>query len=118
MIDLKKDIITKYVRHLTNLKCKFKIIEEDGTEHGELEVVVHKPNIRARRTNVIGNVDYKTPLLAMKPGDIISLECPANLPIESLRSSIAGFSCTNFGVGAVTTTLDRDTNSVIVLRVE
>lgn len=118
MIDLKKDIITKYVRHLTNLKCSFKIIEEDGTEHGELEVVVHKPNTRARRSDVIGNVDYKSPLQAMKPGDIISIECPANLPIESLRSSIAGFSCTNFGAGAVTTTLDRDTHSVIVLRVE
>jgi hypothetical protein len=116
MIDIKKDTIVKYARHLTNLGCQFKIIESDGTEHGELIVTTEKS--RAPRVEILKHVDYKTPLLAMKPGDVISVKATHDMPLESLRSSIAGFATHAFGAGAVTTTLDRPINAVIVLRVE
>lgn len=116
MTDLKKETIAKYVRHLTNLGCKFKVIESDGTEHGDLVTVPDKA--RAPRVEVLKLVDYKTPMLAMKPGDVISLTATQDMPLESLRSSIAGFATYEFGVGAVTTTLDRNNNAVLVLRME
>lgn len=116
MVDIKKETIAKYVRHLTNFGCQFKIIEADGAEHGDLTVV--KPSARNKRVLVLSEVDYKTPLMSMKAGDVIGVDCPSHVPIESLRSSIAGFSTTHFGPGVVTTTLDRENSSVIVLRVE
>lgn len=116
MIDIKKDTIAKYARILTNLGCQYKIIESDGTEHGELVIAQEKP--QAPRVSVLKHVDYKTPLLAMKPGDVISIKATPDMPLESLRSSIAGFATHEFGVGAVTTTLDRPINAVIVLRME
>ena len=116
MTDIKKDTITKYVRHLANFGCKFKIIESDGTEHGDLVVAPEKA--RTSRTEVLKHVDYKTPMLARKPGDVISLSATADMPLESLRSSIAGYATSEFGAGVVTTTLDRANNAVLVLRME
>ena len=46
MIDIKKKTIGIYVRHLTNFGCRFKIIEEDGTEHGDLIVAAEKSTAR------------------------------------------------------------------------
>lgn len=116
MTDIKKKTIATYVRHLANFGCQFKIIEEDGTEHGDLVVV--PPKSAVQRTNVLDLVDYKSPLLAMKPGDVISITAPADVPLESLRSSIAGYATSKFGAGVVKTTLDRPINAVIVLRME
>ena len=116
MTDIKKKTIATYVRHLANFGCQFKIIEEDGTEHGDLVVV--PPKSAVQRANVLDLVDYKSPLLAMKPGDVISITAPADVPLESLRSSIAGYATKKFGIGTMTTTLDRPINAVIVLRME
>jgi hypothetical protein len=115
MIDIKKETIAKYVRILANLGCQFKVIEADGTEHGEL-VVAKKPS--KPRISVLAQVDYKTPLLAMQPGDVISLSATADMPLESLRSCVSSFAAHTFGTGAVTTTVDRNDNTVVILRVE
>jgi len=115
MIDIKKETIAKYVRHLTNFGCQFKVIEADGTEHGDLIIAAEKP---ALHVSVLKHVDYKTPMLAMKSGDVISLTATVDMPLESLRSSIAGFATNEFGAGVVTTTLDRANNAVLVLRME
>jgi hypothetical protein len=116
MIDIKKDTIAKYARHLTNLGCQFKIIESDGTEHGDLIVAI--PKSTTQRVDVLKYVDYKTPLMAMKPGDVISINTTPDIPLESLRSSIAGYAATEFGPGVIKTTLDRPVAAVIVLRME
>jgi hypothetical protein len=116
MIDIKKKTIETYARHLTNFGCQFKIIESDGTEHGDLIVIT--PKSTAQRIDVLKHVDYKTPLMAMKPGDVICIEAPADVPIESLRSCIAGLATSEFGAGVIKTTLDRPINAVIVLRME
>jgi hypothetical protein len=117
MPDIKKDTIAKHVRILANLGCKFKVIEADGTEHGELVVVVNAKR-HVNRIEVLKLVDYKTPMKAMQVGDVISIKAPPDIPLESLRSSISGFATYKFGAGSVTTTLDRPINAVIVLRVE
>ncbi len=116
MTDIKKKTIATYARHLANFGCQFKIIEEDGTEHGDL--VVAAPKSAGQRTDVLKHVDYKTPMLAMKPGDVISIKTTPDIPLESLRSSIAGYATKKFGVGVITTTLDRPIDAVIVLRLE
>lgn len=116
MTDIKKKTIATYVRVLANLGCKFKIIEEDGTEHGDLVVAAPKSDVQ--RIDVLKHVDYKTPMLAMKPGDVISVKTTPDIPLESLRSSIAGYATKKFGVGVITTTLDRPIDAVIVLRLE
>ena len=117
MIDLKKETIAKHIRILGNLGCKFKVIEEDGTEHGELVAVVPtKP--KKPRNPVLKRVDYKAMMADMKPGDVINIKAPEDLPLESLRSSISGHGCELYGAGAFATTLDRATHAVLVLRVE
>lgn len=116
MTDFKKETIAKYVRILANLGCQLKIIEADGTEHGEL--VVSKPKSTTPRVKVLKTVDYKTPLLAMKPGDVIELPAPDGMPLESLRSCVSSNAAKLFGTGAVTTTVDRKNNTVFALRVE
>jgi hypothetical protein len=78
---------------------------------------VRKQNTHNKR-EVLKHVDYKTPMLAMKPGDVICIKATPEMPLESLRSSIAGFATYEFGAGSVTTTLDRPIHSVIVLRLE
>lgn len=117
MSDFKKETIAKHIRILGNLGCKFKVIEEDGTEHGELVAVVPtKP--KKPRNPVLKRVDYKAMMADMKPGDVININAPADLPLDSLRSSISGHGCELYGAGAFTTTLDRATHAVLVLRVE
>jgi hypothetical protein len=116
MTDFKKDIIARYARHLANFGCKFKIIEEDGTEHGELVVMPEKPS--SPRIQVLKQVDYKTPMAAMKPGDVINLTAPEDMPVESLRSCISGHGTNHYGAGVFTTTVDKAANSVLVLRLE
>ena len=116
MSDFKKEIIAKHVRILANLGCKFKIIEADGTEHGELVLMPDKPVLP--RVPVLKHVDYKTPMAAMKPGDVISLTAPDEVPVESLRSCISGHGTNHFGAGMFTTTVDKAANSVLILRLE
>ena len=115
MTDFKKETIAKHARILANLGCKFKIIEADGTEHGDL--VLAKAQA-APRVAVLSRVDYKTPLASMDIGDVVSIAAPSDMPVESLRSSMAAFANNKFGIGAITTTIDRPNNAVLALRVE
>lgn len=117
MSDFKKETIAKHIRILANLGCKFKVIEEDGTEHGELVAVVPtKP--KKPKTPVLKRVSYTSIMAGMKPGDVISIKAPEDMPLESLRSSISGHGSNHYGPGVFTSTVDKEAHAVLVLRVE
>lgn len=116
-MSIKKDTIAKYARHLANFGCKFKIIEDDGTEHGALQVMpTDKP--RAPRTNVIGAIDYKTPIDKLRVGDVVELLVPAGIPAASLQSAVSGYCATTYGAGKFTSSFNRRSGALEVMRLD
>lgn len=118
-MSIKKDKIELYVRHLANFGCTFKIIEDDGTEHGTLEIVKKKSTRSGKaRYSVVTLIDYRPMMKELAVGDVITFTPPAGLPIESLRSAITGYATHKFGKGKFTTAVDKDENLVEVMRLE
>ena len=115
-MSIKKDTIAKFARNLTALGCSFKIIEEDGTEHGTL--VVQTPKARAPKTDVLSRVDYKSALVKLKVGDVVELAIPDDLPGASVQSSLAACAVKLYGVGSVTSSFNRKTKCLEVLRLQ
>ena len=115
-MSVKKDTIAKYVRHLANFGCVFKIIEDDGTQHGKLEVVMAKT--RAKRRSVLDLIDYKTPLCMVGVGDVVELRVPAELNPASMQSAVSGHCATKYGAGKFTSSYNRKTGLLEVMRLE
>lgn len=118
-MDIKKIAIERAVRQLANMGCKFKVIEDDGTEHGTLQVVVEP--VRKKKNyvhrSVLNIVDYKSIINDMQPGDVRSVPCGSLSP-ERIRGPIAAYCTTHFGKGTVMTSIDAARNTVEVLRME
>lgn len=115
-MSIKKDTVAKYVRFLANLGCVFKVIEEDGTEHGTLRTEV--PKKRTPRANVIGAIDYKSPIRKLGVGDVAELPVPDSIAPVSLQSAVSGFCATTFGAGKFTSSYNRSTNMLEVMRLD
>lgn len=113
-MSIKEKTIERLVNQLANLGCELKVITEDGTEYGDLVV---SPSKRGK-VEVLAYVDYKAVLANMKAGDVEVLVCPAEVPLESLRSSISGHAAAVYGAGVFTTMCNKDNNTVEVLRME
>lgn len=114
-MSIKEKTIERLVNQLANLGCELKVITEDGTEYGDLVVANTHKKIK---TEVLSYVDYKTVLSKMTAGDVEVLVCPAEVPLESLRSSISGHAAAVYGAGVFATMCNKDNNTVEVLRME
>ena len=113
---IKKDTIAKFARNLTALGCSFKIIEEDGTEHGSLEVVA--PKARRPRSDILSRVDYKTALDKIKVGDVVELYVPDGVSYASVQSSVSAYANKLYGAGAITSSANHKTKTLEVLRLQ
>lgn len=114
-MSIKEKTIERLAQQLTNLGCKIKIITEDGTEYGDLEIA---KVVAKKRTNVLARVDYKTAIDTMKAGDVVVIDSPLDVPIESLRSCITGYSAHKYGAGVFTTAVDKEKHAIEILRME
>jgi hypothetical protein len=117
MSDIKKDTIVKHIRILANLGCKFKVIEEDGTEHGEL-VVAQPKRQNAARAVVLKRIDYKTIIAGMKPGDVEVMVPPEGIELITLQGTVSAHCSLAYGAGKFTTSMNRKSNSLEVLKLE
>lgn len=117
MSTIKKDTIAKYARQLALFGCHFKIVEEDGTEHGDLVAVTPKKPKNAR-TAVLKHYDYKTIIAAMKPGDVEVMVPPAGITLITLQGTVSAHCALAYGAGKFTTSMNRKDNALEVLRLE
>lgn len=108
--------ISKAIKMLEACDCQFAIIDKDGNEYGELEVVVQKK----RSANLFPYGELKNYIKQhidnLQPGDVVSI--PAlHYGLGPIQSSASSTACVMFGNGSCTTTRNREKNTVEILRV-
>ena len=119
MLDIQKKAIEQFELVLIKAGAKYKIILEDGTQYGDLEVVEKK--VIKRRSSLLpfGTLsNYFKPYVAnLDVGDVVSIPIDKFDP-ETLRGSVASWAVTNLGKGSVTTMVNHKLNQVDVLRLK
>lgn len=119
MLDIQKKAIEQFEQVLIKAGAKYKIILEDGTQYGELDVVEKK--VIKRRSNLLPHgtlSNYFKPFVEqIEVGDVVSIPFNSFDP-ETLRGSVASWAVINLGKGSVTTMLNHKLNQVDVLRLK
>ena len=112
--------IAKAVELLKASGAKFKVISPNGEEFGELEVQPPK----AKKTFRFGHGElanhYKPLLENLKVGEVATFinPDPAKYDIEDFRSSACSWISKHWGLDAHTSTIDRDFDTLEILRVK
>ncbi len=119
MLDIQKKALFSLVAMLQKSGAQFKIILDDGTEYGELEVQVKKaikrrPSLLPHGTLTTHFTPYVTEL---EVGDVSAIPL-SGIDGESLRSSLSSWIHANWGARGGTTMVNKTTNSVEVLRLK
>lgn len=112
-MDVKAKAITQAVRLLQAAGAQFKVIADDGTEFGELEVAAQK--IRSCRRGHFAATGYLQKLEAMEVGGVEILRPEQPEDLESLRGSVCGKASRLFGRGNYTTVVND--GAVEILRI-
>ena len=115
-MSIKNLAIDRIARQLENLGCEFKIITEDGTEFGTLEVVTEKAATREYNRYVTAT-NYIELLKNLKAGESVFISA-GTAPLDGLQSVCATFMVKNFGKGTYMTAQQAERNGVEVLRLE
>lgn len=115
MSNIKALAIERLIKQLENMGCQFKVITEDGSEFGTLEV--QPPKRSSPRLDLRGSTNYPELLGDIKAGD--SVFVPAGTaPLNRVQSVCCGFMSATFGSGSYMTVQHPDRNGVEVLRLE
>jgi hypothetical protein len=108
--------LDKFLGLLKGLNAQFKIVIPDGDnklEYGDLAVIQHKRVARVPRGSCLKV--YESAMKKLAIGNVVAI--PFNdLPVESIRSSICSWAIRTWGLGSVTTMINRDNNTIEVLR--
>ena len=67
-----KQLISQAVKALGLTGCRFKIIESDGVEHGDLEVVKADPSVRTKKYNFQRDTGYIESVQRIADGQAIT----------------------------------------------
>jgi hypothetical protein len=113
MSDLQKKVLHQTIQLLIGMGCDFAIIDLDDEKHGNLEVIKQKSRTRTQKFAF-----YVSPIL-----DQITVGKPVVVPckdykIEELQANICARAGTKWGLGSVTTSINRQNNTVEVLRIK
>jgi len=102
---------------LAAIGCKYAVVDCDGVKHGELEIVGAKTRTRRRAIYGIGELKkYYMPFISPLPiGSVVSIP-PDKYTAEAIRGSICSELFRLYGKGNYTTTVNRKSNVVEVLR--
>lgn len=116
MLDIQRKQIDKLVALLDAWGCKYKIVLDDGTELGTLEVMPERKKAAPKYPR--GSLtDYFLPYISgLRVGDVVSVPGD-NYPLDVLRGSLSAWANHHWGTGAVTTYINRKSNTVEVLRI-
>jgi hypothetical protein len=119
MLDIQKRALFSLVAMLQKSDAQFKIILDDGTEYGDLQVqpikiCTRKPSLLPRGTLTTFFTPYVT---ALEVGDVVAIPL-TNMDGESVRSSLSSWIHAHWGASGGTTMLNKTTNSLEVLRLK
>lgn len=119
MLDIQKKQIEIFLTVLNKAGAQYKIILDDGTEYGELEVQTKKEMKRRSPLLPRGTLsNHYVPYVAnLQAGEVVSIPL-TGFEVEPLRSSLASWTHAHWGIGAATTMLNRKTNHLEVLRLK
>lgn len=111
-MDIKNTAITRAIAMLTAAGAQFKVITEDGTEYGTLEV---KPQVKRKKSGVNFKEIYYPVLSPMQVGDTATLIAEEGIPPEGLRSAMCGWASMMWGNGSYIS--ERKNEVIEILRV-
>lgn len=119
MLDIQLVAIQKLVVMLQKSGAQYKIILDDGTEYGELEVQVKKTGTRRPSLLPRGTLKaFYTPYVApLEVGDVVGIPL-GSMDAESTRSSLSSWIFTNWGAGGGSTMINKRTGELEVLRLK
>lgn len=113
-VEIKRVVLERAINMLQALKAQYKIILNDGSEFGELEVV--KSNRRPLRYPLGALRDYYSPFIKdMNVGDVVVVPI-GDFDIDSIQGGICSFAGTTWGLKSVVTHRLPDENTVEVMR--
>ena len=108
--------INKAIKMLEACSCEFAIIDPDGNQHGDLEIVYGKKRAPSAFPHGELKAYVKDHIDGMNPGDVVSIPI-GKYGFDSVQSSVSATACAMFGNGACTTTRVRENDTVQILRV-
>lgn len=113
---VQKLTLERAIALLNAVKAKYKIIAEDGTEYGDLELAPKKGKRQFKYP--LGEMsNYYRPMVEdMQPGDVRVVPA-GKFAIEALRGTMTGWIAFKWGAGAAVTSVNRKNNTIEILRV-
>lgn len=119
MLDIQKKQLEILLTVLNKAGAQYKIILDDGTEYGELEVQTKK--VMKRRSSLLpkGTLSnhYVPYVENLQAGEVISIPLDG-FEVEPLRSSFSSWAHAHWGGSGATTMLNKKTNHLEVLRLK
>lgn len=123
MIKLQETYLTALLSMLDRQGAQYRIEMPDGTVHGTLEVKARKsPISRKPLTFPRGTVlaHYLPFVEGMQAGDAVAIPCVTDtfaFDPAALRSSVSSYCTRTWGVNASMTSVNRNDNTVEVVRI-
>lgn len=119
MLDIQKKAIEQFEQVLVKAGAKYKIILDDGTQYGDLEVAEKKVIKRRSSLLPMGTISnyFKPYVQNLSVGEVVAVPISTFDP-ETLRGSLASWAVTNWGKGTTTTMVNHKTNQIEVLRLK
>lgn len=119
MLDIQKKALQNLIVMLNKSGAQYKIILDDGTEYGELQVQVKKEMKRRPSLLPRGTLKkyYEPYISSLEVGDVA--EIPVNgLDAESMRSSLSSWMHNRWGMTSASTMINKVTGNIEVLRLK
>lgn len=116
-LDIRMVALQRALQYLNSCNAKYKIIAEDGSEYGTLEVVKNQPPKRQLAYPVGMLRNYYGPYIQnMNVGDVVLVPL-GQFDFDRLQGGIGSLSNKLWGNGSVITRRDPVRNAIEVLRV-
>lgn len=111
--------LTRSIRFIEGVGCKYKIITPDGTEYGDLEVKPTRGGKRASHKHPRGEVrGFYAPQidLSAKVGTVQIVKI-GDYEAEDIRSGVCSYLSTTWGKKTYTTCHGKDGKTIEILRI-
>lgn len=101
MIELKQIALNRALNTLTNMGCKFAVIDDDGKTYGDLEIVQPKTRAKSKYEHGALTAYLKQFMDNMKPGEVVVIPI-GNFNYKSLSSALSAYANRMWGKEAHT----------------
>jgi hypothetical protein len=112
---IKKQTLTRALSMLNAIGATYAVIEEDGTKHGDLEVLEKKKRAHKYAHGELSSYASKH-IANMSVGDVQEIPF-GKYEGEEVRAAAVSWACYHWGNGTATTATIKDKQLVEVLRI-